>query len=170
MNSTCTRRLIASTVILYLLASTAMALTIRENTRFSGHIITNISTVYSGTGVFNVVPQASFREPVPYWQLTNLLYQAGRFPSLVSGECDTNRTDVLFSTNYLLSAVYVWQERPTNQFVYLLTNSVVFDSFVFAGATTKRAVSVNVGQYDRLGIACSNLSSVVEFCFEGNRN
>jgi hypothetical protein len=89
--------------------------------------------------------------------------------SLVSGECDTNRTDVLFSTNYAVTAVYVWQAAATNQSVFVYTNSVVMDAFPVSSLTGARALNINVTRYDRLGIAGSNLNSVIEFCFEGRR-
>jgi len=89
--------------------------------------------------------------------------------SLVSGECDTNRVDVLFSTNYIIRNVCIWQPVATNQAVFLYTNSVPLATLPFAATTDYQPVNVTLGRFDRLGIACSNLNSVVQFCFEGNR-
>lgn len=63
-------------IIFIFIVNVASALTIYEKTRFDGNDITNISTTFSSTGVFQVVPEASVSEPVPYWQMTNEVQSA----------------------------------------------------------------------------------------------
>ena len=136
-----------------------------------GNAITNAGVVQSITGLFVFVPAASGSMPVPYWQLTNTVNLAPRpVATLVSGDADTNRTDILVSTNYAVSGVYVRQAAPTNQFVYVFTNKVAFDSFALGGLTASRAISINVRRFDLLGIATSNPCSSIDFAFEGNGN
>lgn len=156
------------------MAPVAHALTIHENTRFSGKIITNISAAYATTGVFVHVPEATAEMPVPFWQMTNAisthtqaLQQMPR--TLASGECDTNRVDVLFSTNYVISAVYVWQPEARPNQVTVYTNGVSVDTFSFSDITGSKAVTLALGRFDRLGIAASSTAHVVQFAFEGTR-
>ena len=44
---------------------------------FTGHLITNVSSGFAVTGVFNYVPEASYTEPVPYCQMTNYVSGLG---------------------------------------------------------------------------------------------
>lgn len=147
------------------------AMKVHQGTDFTGEIITNISAAYAVTGSFIYVPEASDSEPVPYWQMTNEI-DAAAIPttSIVSGECDTNRTDILFSTNFTINSVYVFQDSTSAQGVFLYTNSVMFDSFFFSSKNASHSFSIDIGKYDRLGIATSNTTSTIDFCFEGKRN
>ncbi|MCX7003574.1 MAG: hypothetical protein NTV22_09920 [bacterium] len=100
----------------------AAVMKIHQQTDFTGKAVTNISSVFATTGVFAVVPQASTTEPVPYWQLTNYVgSKVAAVASLVSGECDTNRVDILFSTNYLVTGVCVYQPTALSRTVYVYT-------------------------------------------------
>jgi len=147
------------------------AMKVHQNTDFTGEIITNISAAYATTGSFIYVPEASASEPVPYWQMTNEIGSAAiPVTSIVSGECDTNRTDILFSTNFTINSVCVFQNSTSAQGIYLYTNSVMFDSFFFSSKNASRSFSVSIGQFDRLGIATSNTTSTIDFCFQGKRN
>jgi len=160
------------TIFFTLLFSTFISgIKIYQDTDFTGEIITNISAAYATTGTFIYVPEASSSEPVPYWQMTNAI-EAAAIPttSIVSGECDTNRTDILFSTNFTINTVYVFQDSATAQGVFLYTNSVIFDSFFFSSKNNSHSFNINIGQFDRLGIATSNTSSTIDFCFQGKRN
>jgi hypothetical protein len=89
--------------------------------------------------------------------------------SLASGECDTNRLDVLFSTSYRINAVRVWQASVLPQAIRVYTNGVQADSFDLSTASASRTVVFNMQMYDRLGIACTNTGGTVLFCFEGYR-
>ena len=150
---------------------TAFALKVHQHTDNTGHIITNISAAYSTTGVFQYVPPADTTKPVPYWQMTNTINTAiNPLTAIVSGECDTNRTDILFSTNFTVNSVYVFQYSSVPQQIFLYTNAVIFDSFSFSSANATHSFSIDVGQFDRLGIASSNISTTVDFCFQGRRN
>jgi len=152
-------------------ANFTLGLKVHQNSDFTGKIITNISAAFSVTGVFTYVPEASADEPVPYWQMTNEIDEAAiPTTSIVSGECDTNRTDILFSTNFTINSVYVYQDSSTSQGVFLYTNSVLFDSFFFSSQNASHSFSIDVGEFDRLGIASSNTVSIIDFCFQGKRN
>ncbi len=147
------------------------AMKVHQDTDFTGEIITNISAAYATTGTFIYVPEASSSEPVPYWQMTNAIDEAAiPTTSIVSGECDTNRTDILFSTNFTINSVYVFQDSTSAQGIYLYTNSVMFDSFFFSSKNNSYSFSIDVGKFDRLGIATSNTDSIIDFCFQGKRN
>lgn len=89
--------------------------------------------------------------------------------SLASGECDTNRLDVLFSMPYRINAVRVWQANAYQQSIRLYTNGVQVDAFDLSASSASRAMSLTLQMYDRLGIACTNTSGTVLFCFEGYR-
>jgi len=157
--------------LIFLNISISNAMKVHQNTDFTGEIITNISAAYATTGTFIYVPEASANEPVPYWQMTNAI-DAAAIPttSIVSGECDTNRTDILFSTNFTINSVYVFQNPTSAQGVFLYTNSVMFDSFFFSSQNASHSFSIDVGEYERLGIASSNTVSIIDFCFQGKRN
>jgi hypothetical protein len=157
--------------LVFITAGFSNAMKVHQDTDFTGEIITNISAAYATTGTFIYVPEASASEPVPYWQMTNAIDEAAiPTTSIVSGECDTNRTDILFSTNFTINSVYVFQDSTSAQGVYLYTNSVVFDSFFFSSKNASHSFNVSVGQFDRLGIATSNTVSTIDFCFQGKRN
>lgn len=89
--------------------------------------------------------------------------------SLASGECDTNRLDVLFSTSYRISSVRVWQSTALPQEVRLYTNGVQVDAFGLTSTTASRTTALDLAMFDRLGIACTNTGGTVLFCFEGYR-
>ena len=148
------------------------ALKVHQPTDFTGNIITNISVVYAGTGVFSYVPEAVSYEPVPYWQMTNEINSAEINPvvSVASGECDTNRLDVLFGTNYTMTSICIWQDSTDNQMVFLYKNGVQFDSVFFNTATASKTFSVSLQKFDRLGVASSNINNVVNFCFQGRKD
>jgi len=147
------------------------AMKVHQDTDFTGEIITNISAAYATTGTFIYVPEASASEPVPYWQMTNEIDAAAvPITSIVSGECDTNRTDILFSTNFTINSVYVFRDSTSAQGIYLFTNSVIFDSFFFSSKNASHSFLISVGQFDRLGIAASNTTTTIDFCFQGKRN
>ncbi len=93
--------------------------------------------------------------------------QAAR--TLASGECDTNRVDILFTTNYLISAVYVWQQAPVENQVIVYTNGVAADALDFNTSASAKPIALPVGRFDRLGIAVTGVSQVVQFAFEGTR-
>lgn len=90
--------------------------------------------------------------------------------SLVSGECDTNVVEILFSTNYYITGVSVYQPAPVPQrsvFVYISGTEVY--SFEFGGTTETRVFDppLELSKYDRLGIAVTQTNSTIQFCFEG---
>ncbi len=143
------------------------AIKVHQSTDFTGNLITNISVATAVTGVFSYVPEAVSYEPVPYWQLTNAINPT---VSVASGECDTNRLDVLFGTNYTMTSICVWQDSTDNQMVFLYKNGVQFDSLFFNTATASKTFSVNLQKFDRLGVASSNVNNVVNFCFQGRKN
>lgn len=87
--------------------------------------------------------------------------------SLVSGECDTNRTDILMSTNYVVTSVKVQQSPVIPQGVQVYSNGVPVVLFGVGAGMAEQALSLNLGAFDRLGIACTNLSGTVLFVFEG---
>ncbi len=89
--------------------------------------------------------------------------------SLVSGECDTNRLDILVGTNYVITGVKVMQTSVIPQFIQVYSNGTVVGSFALATSTAASDLSLNLAAYDRLGIACSNLNGTVLFVFEGRR-
>ena len=89
--------------------------------------------------------------------------------SLASGECDTNRLDILFGTNYLVSGVSVWQSPAIGQTMNIYSNGVVVDSFALTGSSATRSLSINMVPLDRLGIAGTNINGTVLFCFQGSR-
>ncbi|MCK5852186.1 hypothetical protein KAH27_04065 [bacterium] len=152
-------------------ANFSLGMKVHQDSDFTGKIITNISSAFSVTGVFTYVPEASANEPVPYWQMTNEI-DAAAIPttSIVSGECDTNRTDILFSTNFTINSVYIYQDSAASQGIFLYTNNIIFDSFSFSSQNASHSFSIGVGQFDRLGIASSNTASIIDFCFQGKRN
>ncbi len=89
--------------------------------------------------------------------------------TLVSGECDTNRLDILFSTNFLITAVKVFQSPAISQDILIYTNTLLVDTFSLAGPQGSRSLSFELGAYDRLGIACTNRDGTVLFSFEGRK-
>ena len=148
------------------------AMKVHQPTDFLENIITNISVAYAGTGVFSYVPEAVSYEPVPYWQMTNAINSAeiNSVVSVASGECDTNRLDVLFGTNYTMTSICVWQDSTDDQMVFIYKNGVQFDSVFFNTATASKSFSINLQKYDRLGVSSSNINKVVNFCFQGRKD
>lgn len=88
---------------------------------------------------------------------------------LVGGECDTNRLDILCATNYTITGVKVLQTAGVPQLIRVYTNGVSVDAFALTTDRVERALSLTVGPFDRLGIACTNLGGTVLFSFEGHR-
>ena len=89
--------------------------------------------------------------------------------TMVGGECDTNRVDILFTTNYVVTGVKVLQTPVIPQTVYVYTNGVLVDTFALTTDRVSRVLSLGLGTFDRLGIACTNVSGTVLFSFEGRR-
>jgi hypothetical protein len=89
--------------------------------------------------------------------------------SLLSGECDTNRQDMLFSTNYVITGVKVMQSPIIPQLIQVYVNGSVVDAFSLSSNTAARDVSFNLAAFDRLGISCTNINGTILFCFEGRR-
>ena len=143
------------------------AIKVYQLTDFTENIITNISTASAVTGLFSFVPEAKLNEPVPYWQMTN---EINPVVSVASGECDTNRLDVLFGTNYTMTSICVWQASTDNQMVFLYKNGVQFDSVFFNTSTASKTFSASLQKFDRLGVASSNVNNVVNFCFQGRKD
>lgn len=94
---------------------------------------------------------------------SNIIY------TLVSGECDTNRLDMLFSTNYVITGVKVQQSVVIPQVIQVYSNGTVVDSFALAANTAARGLSFGMAAFDRLGISCTNINGTVLFSFEGRR-
>lgn len=86
---------------------------------------------------------------------------------LASGECDTNRIDILFSSNYLVNTLRVWQASAAGQAVSVFLNGSSVTTFPFSTTSTTIPLSVNIAAFDRLGILCTNVNSTVLFAFEG---
>ncbi len=143
------------------------AMKVHQPTDFTGNIITNIGSASAITGLFTFVPEAELNEPVPYWQMTN---EINPVVSVAAGECDTNRLDVLFGTNYTMTSICVWQDSTDDQMVFLYKNGVQFDSVFFNTATASKTFSINLQKFDRLGVASSNVNNVVNFCFQGRKD
>lgn len=97
----------------------------------------------------------------------NTAYSTNRIHMLASGECDTNRLDILFSSNYLVSTLRVWQATATGQAVSVFLNGGSVTTFPFTTTSTTIPLSINLNSFDRLGILCTNVSSTVLFAFEG---
>lgn len=89
--------------------------------------------------------------------------------TLVSGECDTNRLDILASTNYVITGVKIMQSPVIPQMIQIYSNGTTVDAFVFATNTVARSLSFSLAAFDRLGIACTNINGTVLFVFEGRR-
>jgi hypothetical protein len=89
--------------------------------------------------------------------------------SLVSGECDTNRTDILMSTNYVITSVKVQQSPVIPQGVQVYSNGVPVGLFGVGSGTAEQGLSLSMNAFDRLGIACTNVNGTVLFVFEGYR-
>jgi hypothetical protein len=89
--------------------------------------------------------------------------------ALVGGECDTNRTDILFSTNYVVTGLKVMQMPVIPQTVQVYTNGILLDSFALTTDRAAHALLFGLGAFDRLGIACTNAAGIVLFSFEGRR-
>ena len=143
------------------------AMKVHQPTDFTGNIISNISVATAVSGVFSYVPEAVSYEPVPYWQMTN---EVNPVVSVAAGECDTNRLDVLFGTNYTMTSICVWQDSTDNQMVFLYKNGTQFDSVFFNTATASKTFSISLQKFDRLGVASSNINNVVNFCFQGRKD
>ena len=143
------------------------AIKVHQPTDFTGNIITNISSAAAVTGLFTFVPEAKLNEPVPYWQMTN---EINPVVSVASGECDTNRLDVLFGTNYTMTSICVWQDSTDNQMIFLYKNGVQFDSIFFNTLTASKTFSVSLQKFDMLGVASSNVNNVINFCFQGRKD
>ena len=88
---------------------------------------------------------------------------------LASGECDTNRTDILISGQYLVSTVRVWQASALAQAVTVFVNGSSVSTFNFSTLTATSALALNLSPADRLGILSSNINGTVLFSFEGRR-
>jgi hypothetical protein len=88
--------------------------------------------------------------------------------SLVSGECDTNLVEILFSTNYTVAAVSVYQPAAVSRTVYVYTNGLPVTTFSLSAQNDTFAFSppLPLARYVRLGIAVSETNSVLQFCFE----
>ena len=89
--------------------------------------------------------------------------------TLLSGECDTNRLDMLFSTNYVITGVKVMQSPNIPQWVQVYVNGSQMDAFALSSNTAARTVSISLAAFDRLGISCTNISGTILFSFEGRR-
>ena len=96
-------------------------------------------------------------------------YNTNAVYTLASGECDTNRVDILLSTAYAVSAVRVFQNPITNQAVTVFVNGSSVTSFPFASATTSQTLSIQLSAFDRLGVLCTNVNGTILFAFEGRR-
>lgn len=96
-------------------------------------------------------------------------YIVSPLSSLVSGECDTNRLDILVGTNYVITGVKVMQNPVIPQLIQVYSNGTAVGSLTLSTETAAGALSLNLAAYDRLGIACSNLNGTVLFVFEGRR-
>jgi hypothetical protein len=96
-------------------------------------------------------------------------YNTNAVFTLASGECDTNRVDILFSVNYLVSRVTVFQSPVTDQGVSVFRNGSSVTTFPFTGASTSQTLSVSIDSSDRLGILCTNVNGTILFAFEGRR-
>lgn len=96
-------------------------------------------------------------------------YNTNMVFTLASGECDTNRVDILFSTDYAVGAVRVWQSPVTSQTVVVFLNGSSVTSFPFVTASTSQTLSINLTAFDRLGILCTNINGTILFAFEGRR-
>lgn len=94
-------------------------------------------------------------------------YSTNRVAMLASGECDTNRVDILFSSAYLVSTVRVWQAAASGQAVSVLVNGSSVTTFPFTATSATTPLAINLSAFDRLGILCTNASSTVLFAFEG---
>lgn len=94
-------------------------------------------------------------------------YNTNRAFMLASGECDTNRLDILFSSAYVVSTVRVWQASAAGQSVSIFLNGSAVTTFPFTVVSSTVPLAVSVSAFDRLGILCTNLSSTVLFAFEG---
>ena len=94
---------------------------------------------------------------------TNTLY------TLASGECDTNRVDILLSTSYLVSGIRVFQNAVTSQTIGVYLNGASVTSFPFTTAATSQTLAIQLSAADRLGVACTNINGTVLFSFEGRR-
>jgi hypothetical protein len=94
-------------------------------------------------------------------------YNTNRAVMLASGECDTNRLDILFSSAYLVSTIRVWQAAAAGQAVSVFLNGSSVTTFPFTTVSATVPLAVNLSAFDRLGILCTNLSSTVLFAFEG---
>jgi hypothetical protein len=97
-------------------------------------------------------------------------YTAGNITGpLLSGECDTNRLDILVSTNYIITGIKVLQTPVVPQMIEIYVNGTAVDAFALSTNTVARSLSFSLAAFDRLGIACTNLNGTVLFSFEGRR-
>lgn len=88
---------------------------------------------------------------------------------LVSGECDTNRLDILVGSNYWVRGVKVWQASALGQAVNVYSNGNLVSTFALGGTTASQPLTLDLAAFDRLGIACTNTSATILFSFEGSR-
>lgn len=105
----------------------------------------------------------------PDGSLQTTAYVTNPLVMLASGECDTNRTDILFSGQYLVTTVRVWQAAVTGQAVTVFLNGSSVTTFPFSTASATTPLSVQLSPADRLGILCTNVSGTILFSFEGRR-
>lgn len=96
-------------------------------------------------------------------------YTTNAIIMLASGECDTNRVDMLISSQYLVSTVRVWQASAIGQAVTVFLNGSSVSTFNFSTVSATSALAINLSPADRLGILCTNVNGTVLFSFEGRR-
>lgn len=94
-------------------------------------------------------------------------YSTNRSFMLASGECDTNRLDILFSSAYLIHTIRVWQASAAGQAVSVFLNGSAVTTFPFTTTSTTVPLSINLSAFDRVGVLCTNVNSTVLFAFEG---
>lgn len=141
---------------------------------------TNFSSAsYVTSGVGQVYIQRSLeigsnlylrsRAVFPDGSVQTTAYNTNAVIMLASGECDTNRVDILMSGQYLASTVRVWQASAIGQAVTVFLNGSSVSTFTFSTLSATSALALNLSPSDRLGILCTNFNGTVLFSFEGRR-
>lgn len=120
-----------------------------------------------GWALTNVAPPTAADHAATKGYVDTLL--TNRVLSLVSGECDTNIVEIMFSTNYYVTAVSVYQPVAVNRSVFVYIDGALIDNFTFTSVenTHTFGTPLMISRYDRLGITVTETNSTVQFCFEG---
>jgi hypothetical protein len=85
---------------------------------------------------------------------------------LASGECDTNRVDILMAEPVKATAVRLFQSSVIPHTVRIFKNGAAVTGILFNATTADIPLAISLAPFDRLGILATNTAGTVLFAFE----